>query len=214
VRVKLARLQELVGRRTQWQEQVTSLKRMREWVFAAEHLLSGAWAETEETLTNAAVAEHFDQWLGHLAQSLQTDPFSEHERQCLEHFVQTTHSFRPHLILCYDVNGLPPTNNETERYIRSLKTRARRMSGRKNWNSYLLRYGRYIAYYDCLAKQEAGDAVIEQRLKRVSLQQWRAARSSSRIPCSEQLKIWRFRHQRDQYLHSLQMRWQATAGGT
>ena len=212
--MKLARLKELVGRRTQWQEQVTSLKRMRAWVFTAEHLLSGGWALSEETLTNAAVAERFDQWLDHLIQSLQTEHYSDHERQCLEHFVQTTRSFRPHLILCYEVEGLPRTNNDTERYIRSLKTRARRMSGRKNWNSYLLRYGRYIAYYDCLALQEAGDAAIEKRLKRVSHQQWRAARSTNCAGRSEQLKIWRFRHKRDHYLHALAMRWQTTTEGT
>ena len=187
---------------------------MRAWVLTAEYHLSGDWALSEETLTNAAVAHRFNQWLDHLTQSLQTECYSEHERQCLEHFLQTTCSFRSHLILCYEVKGLPRTNNDTERYIRSLKTRARRMSGRKNWNSYLLRYGRYIAYYDCLAKQEAGEALLEHRLKQVSHQQWRTARSTSRIQRSEQLKIWRFRHKRDQYLHSLELRWQATAGGT
>jgi hypothetical protein len=207
-------LQVLVGRRTAWQEQVSSLRRMRAWVLAAEHLLSGDWAQSEKALSNATVAQRFDQWLNQLAESLQSESVSDHERQCLEHFLQTTHNFRPHLILCYDVKGLPRTNNETERYIRSLKTRARRMSGRKNWNSYLLRYGRYIAYYDCLVKQEAGDATLEHRLKQVSHQQWRIARSSSRIQRSEQLKLWRFRHKRDQYLLSLELRWQATAGGT
>ena len=187
---------------------------MREWVFTAEHLLSGAWALSEEPLTNAAVAQRFDQWLGHLAQSLQTEDYSDHERQCLEHFVQTTRSFRPHLIRCYDVEGLPRTNTEMERSIRSLKTRARRMSGRKNWNSYLLRYGRYVAYYDCLALQEAGDAAIERRLKQVNQEPRRAARRTSRARRSEQLKIGRFRNIRDHYLHALAIRWQATAGGT
>ena len=204
----------LVGRRTAWQEQVSSLRRMRAWVLAAEHLLSGEIAPGEQALTNATVAQHFDQWLDQLAQSPQTASFSDHERECLEHFLQTTRTFRPHLILCYEVEGLPRTNNETERYIRSLKTRARRMSGRKNWNSYLLRYGRYIAYYDCLAKLDAGEALLEHRLKQVSHQQWRLARSTCRVQRSEQLKLWRFRHKRDQYLHSLELRWQATANGT
>jgi hypothetical protein len=207
-------LQTLVGRRVAWQEQVNSLRRMRAWVLAAEHLLSGDWAPGEQALTNATVAQRFDQWLDQLAQSRQTESFSDHERKCLDHFLQTTHNFRPHLILCYEVKGLPRTNNETERYIRSLKTRARRMSGRKNWNSYLLRYGRYIAYYDCLAKLDAGEALLEHRLKQVSHQQWRLARSTCRIQRSEQLKLWRFRHKRDQYLHSLELRWQATANGT
>lgn len=204
----------LVGRRTAWQEQVSSLRRMRTWVLAAEHLLSGEIAPGEQALTNATVAQHFDLWLDQLAQSPQTASFSDHERECLEHFLQTTRTFRPHLILCYELEGLPRTNNETERYIRSLKTRARRMSGRKNWNNYLLRYGRYIAYYDCLAKLDAGEALLEHRLKQVSHQQWRVARSTCRIQRSEQLKIWRFRHKRDQYLHTLELRWQATADGT
>src|SRR6266852_5654920 len=35
-----------------------------------------------------------------------------------------------------------------ERSIRRLKTRYRRISGRKNWNAYVLRYGRSAAYYE------------------------------------------------------------------
>lgn len=62
VRMKLDRLKELVGRRTHWQEPVASLKRMRDWVFKAEHILSGTWADCEEALTNATVAERFDRW--------------------------------------------------------------------------------------------------------------------------------------------------------
>ena len=45
--------------------------------------------------------------------------------------------------------GLSPhTNNDMEGSIQGLKTRYRRISGRKNWNSYLLRYERSVAYYD------------------------------------------------------------------
>ena len=212
--MKLHRLRELVKRRTQWQEQVSSLKRMREWVFTAEHLLSGAWAQSEEALCNAAVAERFDHWCKQLAGSRETGHWSESEQQCLEHFVQTTQRLRPHLIQCYDVEGLPRTNNDTERYIRSLKTRYRRMSGRKNWNSYLLRYGRDVAYYDCWQQQAGGDIRLQERLKRVSHPQWRAARGTSQSVHSEQLKRWRFRHQRDRYLHTLESRWAETTGET
>ena len=214
VRVKLHRLQAVVRRRTQWQEQVTSLKRMREWVFTAEHILSGAWASSQETLCNAAVAQRFDDWCKQLACSRETERWSETEQQCLEHFVQTTQSLRPHLIQCYDVEGLPRTNNDTERYIRSLKTRYRRISGRKNWNSYLLRYGRDVAYYDCWQQQEGGDDDLAQRLKRISHHQWRTARCTSQTVHSEQLKRWRFRHKRDRYLHTLEMRWAETTWGT
>ncbi len=59
------------------------------------------------------------------------------EQRCLEHFLAVTQSQRPRLLYCYDVEGLPRTNNTMEGYIHSLKTRYRRVSGRKNWNSYL-----------------------------------------------------------------------------
>ena len=214
MRLKLNRLKEVVKRRSQWQKQVTSLKRMREWVFTAEHILSGEWASSQEILCNTAVAERFDHWCTQLALSRETEHWSETEQQCLAHFLQTTQSLRPHLIQCYDLEGLPRTNNDTERYIRSLKTRYRRISGRKNWNSYLLRYGRYVAYYDCLHQQEGGDLYLEERLKRVSHHQWRAARCTSHAAHSEQLKRWRFRHKRDRYLHTLEMRWAETTRGT
>lgn len=44
---------------------------------------------------------------------------------------------RPYLLLCYDHPGLPRTNNDLERTIRAIKTRYRRISGHKNWNTYL-----------------------------------------------------------------------------
>lgn len=212
--MKLDRLKELVGRRTHWQEPVASLKRMRDWVLTAEHILSGTWAESEEALTNAAVAERFDRWCTQLADSRQVECYSEHEQQCLEHFLQITQSLRPHLIYCYDLAGLPRTNNEMERYIRSLKTRYRRISGRKNWNGYLLRYGSRVAYYDCLAQQEGGEAPLEERLIHVSHQHWRVARAQSRMSQSESLKRWRFRHKRDLYLRTLELRWAQTTSGS
>jgi hypothetical protein len=214
VRVKLDRLKELVARRIHWQNQVASLKRMRQWVLSAQDILSGTWAESEAALTNATVAERFDPWWNQLAHSRQTEPYSDQEQECLEHFLQITQSLRPHLIHCYDVVGLPRTNNDMERSIRSLKTRYRRISGRKNWNNYLLRYGRRVAYYDCLVQQEGGETHLEGRLTHVSHQQWRLARAQSHSSPSESLKRWRFRHKRDLYLQTLELRWAQTTSGS
>lgn len=47
---KLERLKEPVGRRKQWQEVIDSLKRIRDWVLTAEHILSGVWADSKEPL--------------------------------------------------------------------------------------------------------------------------------------------------------------------
>jgi hypothetical protein len=214
VRVKLDRLKELVARRLHWQNQVASLKRMRQWVLSAEDILSGTWAESEVALTNARVAERFDPWWQQLAHSRETAPYSDQEQECLEHFVQITQSLRPHLIHCYDVGGLPRTNNDMERYIRSLKTRYRRISGRKNWNNYLLRYGRRVAYYDCLVQQDGKETQLEARLTHISPQQWRQARTQSPSSPSESLKRWRFRHKRALFLQTLELRWAQTTSGS
>ena len=101
-----------------------------------------------------------------------------------------------------------------EGYIRSLKTRYRRISGRKNWNSYLLRYGRCIAYYDYLEQEQASEKEIEQILKQVDHRCWHQVRAQCRREQSDQLKMYRFRHKRKRYLNQLEVRWEATLGCT
>jgi len=61
------------------------------------------------------------------------------------HLLKVLTHLRPGLVHCYDVKGFPRTNNEMERTIRAIKMHYRRISGRKNWNNYLLRYGRCVA---------------------------------------------------------------------
>jgi hypothetical protein len=73
---------------------------------------------------------------------------SEPEREYLTEFLQILSNLRPYLVQCYDREEFPRTNNDMEGSIRRLKTRYRRISGRKNWNAYLLRYGRSVAYYE------------------------------------------------------------------
>src|SRR5207244_4276458 len=67
VRQKLERLKELVERRKQWQDSINSLKGMRDWVLTTQHILSGAWADSHESLSNATVSQRFDQWCARLA---------------------------------------------------------------------------------------------------------------------------------------------------
>jgi hypothetical protein len=69
------------------------------------------------------------------------------ERRCLAHFLHVTANMAPRLFACYDMPALPRTNNDLEGLIRSVKTRYRRISGRKNWNRYLIRYGARVAFY-------------------------------------------------------------------
>jgi hypothetical protein len=184
---------------------------MQTWVIETEHILAGDWAKEEEVLTNKAVAEHFDAWLATLqAQLASSETLSETEKECLAHFLKVSMSLRARLVCCYDIPGLPRTNNDMECYIRGLKTRYRRVSGRKNWNAYLLRYGQSIAYFDSFEQAGLDEKALFARFSRIDHQTWRETRKQHRSIQSDRLKVFHFRHQQDLYLHELEARWEQT----
>lgn len=180
---------------------------MHGWVVEAEAILSGSWAGAEEQVTNAGVALRFDAWLAKLQGAASGQPVTETEQRCLSHFLHVTASLRPQLIACYDVEGLPRTNNDMEGFIRAIKTRYRRVSGRKNWNRYLLRYGRRVAYYEAQVRSAGGAAGVNGAVEQVTPKQWRGARAEQRARQEEQLKQYRFRHKRAKFLQGLEARW-------
>ena len=190
------------------------VRRLHARVLEAEAILAGGWAATAEELTNAAVAERFDQWVAQLRTTGAQAAETELEQICLAHFLHVTQNMRPQLVQCYDVPGLPRTNNDLEGFIRAIKTRYRRVSGRKNWNRYLLRYGRRVAYYEARVRMEGGTIEVEQGVGRVTPAQWRAARAEQRRCQAEQLKQHRFRHKRTAFLQELEGRWAAARSRT
>jgi len=208
---KLARLLAIVAERLAWQKQLAQVKRMRQWVFDAEHLLDGSWAQAGEVVSNETVGSRLDAWRQKLARQLTDGTLSELEQACLSQFLQTLTNLRPHLVQCYDRESFPRTNNELERSIRRLKTQYRRISGRKNWNTYLLRYGRCVAYAAWWEQDAERQRQLEQRASQLDRTRWRELRRETKTAQSEQLKRFRFRHKRPQYLASLEARWTAAA---
>jgi hypothetical protein len=169
---KLARLKAIVAERAAWAGQLAQVKRMHGWVLSVEHLLDGGWAQEGEVVSNVTVGSRLDAWREQMAKRLTDGTLSEREQECLTEFLQVLSNLRPYLVQCYDRQDFPRTNNEMERSIRGLKTRYRRISGRKNWNAYLLRYGRSAAYYEWWEQDAARrQQLIEQtsRLDRTRL---------------------------------------------
>ena len=166
-----------MGRREQWREELECVRRMHGWVVEAEGLLSGSWAGEGEKVTNAGVALRFDAWVATLKEDMNGQQLTETEQRCLRHFLHVTASLRAQLIVCYDVAGLPRTNNDMEGFIRAIKTRYRRVSGRKNWNRYLLRYGRRVAYYEAQVRRMGGEAGVNRAVGQVTPKQWREGRA-------------------------------------
>lgn len=208
---KVARLSTIVAERAAWSEQVAQLKRMRQWVLDVEHILDGSWACGGAKVSNAKVGRRLDSWRKQMSRHLTDGTLCDLEQECLTQFLQQLSNLRPHLVQCYDQKGFPRTNNEMERSIRGLKTRYRRISGRKNWNSYLLRYGRSVAYAAWWEQDAAHRELLEHRAARLDRARWRKLRQESKATQSEFLKRFRFRHKRQQFLASLESRWAAAS---
>jgi len=205
----------LIGRRDRWHEEIESVRRMHTRVLAAEQILCGDGLRAEGLMvSNATVGQRFDSWCARLREQLRDEGVSPTERRCLEHFLHVTDNMRPKLIQCYDLTSLPRTNNDMEGLIRSIKTRYRRISGRKNWNRYLLRYGRRVAYYEAGVRMTGEASAMNASVGQVAHDRWRMARAEQRLCQQEQLKQYRVRHRRQQFLAGLEMRWAETTQRT
>jgi hypothetical protein len=208
---KLARLKAILAERAAWADQLAQLKRMHSWVLEVDHLLDGTWAQEGEVVSNVTVGRRLDGWCEHMAKRLTDGTLSQLEQQCLTAFLQVLSNLRPYLVQCYDRQDFPRTNNEMERSIRRLKTRYRRISGRKNWNAYLLRYGRSVAYYEWWERDAARRQQLVEQTSHLDRRRWRQLRREASTAHSEQLLRFRFRHKRQAYLSSLEERWALAA---
>jgi Transposase IS66 family len=208
---KLARLKAIVAERAAWAGQLAQIKRMHGWVLSVDHLLDDSWVQEGEVVSNVTVASRLDAWREQMAKRLTDGTLSQREQECLTEFLQVLSNLRPYLVQCYDRQDFPRTNNEMERSIRGLKTRYRRISGRKNWNAYLLRYGRSVAYYEWWEQDAARRQQLVEQTSRLDRTRWRQLRREATTAHSEQLTRFRFRHRRQAYLNSLEERWAAAS---
>ena len=204
----------MIGRREQARNDLDLVRRLHADVVAAEDILSGATLTAlGQPVTNTTVRERYAAWCTQLRARLVDPALAETERRCLQHFLHVTTNMTPRLFKCYDMTGMPRTNNDMEGFIRSVKTRYRRISGRKNWNRYLIRYGARVAFYEARARTgELG--TMEAALREVPPYRWRQGRAEQTVRQQEQLKQHRVRHRREAFLADLEARWAALGAGT
>jgi len=191
---------------------LAAIKMMQAWVLEVEHIFDGSWAKQEEEINNAEVGRRFEAYLERLSRFVEAEERTEDEKFRLGHLLKVLTHLRPWLVQCYDIEGFPRTNNEMERTIRAIKMQYRRISGRKNWNNYLLRYGRCVAYQEWWLHQPDGEAQLQARLRQVAPSSWQRVRQETRHCHLEQLNRFRFRHRPLDYLAALEMRWEQTTG--
>lgn len=208
---KLARLQVIVAERAIWAESLAQVKRLHGWLLEIEHVLDRSLEAQGEVVNNETVASHLDHWRERMSRQLTEGSLSQLEQECLGEFLQVLTNLRPYLVQCYDHPDFPRTNNDMERSIRRLKTQYRRVSGRKNWNAYLLRYGRCVAYASWWEQDETHRQHLQEQAAHLDRVRWRQLRKETSRAQHEQLIRFRFRHKRQALLASLEARWATSA---
>jgi hypothetical protein len=91
-----------------------------DWVFRIAHVLGDVGA------TGELVRDRLAGLTGAMAGALD-GPLAAAKR----HFLKVTRSYWPGLFWCYDVPGLPRTNNDLEQFFGSVRYHQRRATGRK-----------------------------------------------------------------------------------
>jgi len=186
-------------------DQVAQLRRQRQWLIDLEHLLDLSKQSEQPPLTSRRVAQAVDRYLTELLAQVVFDGDEEDQRVAM-HINRTFRNRWWGLFTCYDVEDLPRTNNELERYMRRIKTGQRRVSGRKNVHDFIIRYGRYAA---CVDYRESVDELLA-RLQQVSHDDFLRERRALDTALLREQKRYRFRHYQADYLRELEERW-ATA---
>jgi hypothetical protein len=200
----LRRLLALTKHRAPFAAQVERYRRQRQWLIDLEHLLD---PERDPPKSSASVRQAVEHYLIDLTTRSTHDA---EDQRVAEHIHQVFRSFWWGLFTCYDVPGLPRTNNELERFIRQIKMGQRRVSGRKNVHDFIIRYGAYAALVD---SGESLDELLT-RLADVDQEAFLQERKRLNLTLLDEAKIHRFRHHRTDYLAELEVRWEAAVAQT
>lgn len=187
-------------------EQEAGLRQAHTWVGQIAHLLEPtALGQTPDALTGSTVRERVENSLREIAQMSARDDFPAWLRPAVEHFRAVLEHFRDYLYHCYDIPGLPRTNNDLEQFYRRVKATERRITGHRRSDTFVVRMGGFAAY--ALATDHVDEADLRAVLARVPSSDWLAERQTLRTIQERQTQMRRFRLHRDAYLADLEARW-------
>lgn len=167
-----------------------------DWVHQVAMLLDNETAQDAHTVQQSLSQllnemEHSDARVGELADGI-------------EHFLKVTRSYWSGLFHCYEVEGLPRTNNALEHVFGQLRHHQRRVTGRKVASASLVLRGsvRLVAVVATRMK-----TFTVQEFAAVSTENWQDVRSELQQHHSKRLQQRRFRRDPDGYLAELEAKY-------
>jgi hypothetical protein len=166
--------------------------------------IARAW-EPEPPTSGAAVQAQVATILQEIREGIEQGTIAAWLQPALTHLADLLQRIGPALYHCYDVPGLPRTNNDLEHFYRRLKCTERRITGHKRSDQFVVRAGGF-AVYAVLAAEKAEDD-LQATFGAVTAEAWQGERQRLHAICQRQLKMHRFHLDRSAYLADLETRW-------
>ncbi len=162
-------------------------------VHEAAHVLGNA-----DGATGAEVAARYDVLLADVRRRADA---GGRLAEALRHFLKVTASYRRGLFACYDVDGLPRTNNGLEQLFGSVRYHERRSTGRKGASPSLVLRGS-VRIVSSLVTRLRGVPALSLSGERVTV--WRGLRAGLERRRSSRAQRCRFRRDSVGYLQRLE----------
>jgi hypothetical protein len=156
------------------------------------------------------VRRRVESYLDELATTLTDGQVPAWLERPVEHLVTVLRRLGDGLYHCYDVPGLPRTDNDLEQFYRRVKALERRITGHKRSDTFVVRVGGF-AVYAAAAASQATESDLLRQLGAVPAEAWQAERAVLWANQERQIKMRRFRLHRAAYLADLEARWSLVA---
>ena len=204
---RLARLRELIRRaQARVGARAAELRGAHGWLREiARRLAPPVAAPAEPAPTGAQVRQRVEACLDEMTAAVADGRVPAWLRRPVGHVATVLRRLGDGLYRCYDVPGLPATNNEQERFYRRLKSGHRRATGRRRADAFVVRVGGFAAYATAASTEPEADVL--RRLAAVPAACWERERAGLRAAQERQAAMRRFRLRRAAYLADLEARW-------
>jgi len=163
------------------------------WVHQAAHLL-----ENEDEAPGSEVRRRME---GLLAEMMEDQASVGALQPAVVHFLKVSASYWPSLFYCYDVPGVPRTNNGLEQFFGSVRYHHRRASGRIRASAATIVRGSVRAFAATTSRLHLFG---EYELRHPNLERWRDLRQSLALRQEARRQQGRFRKDPAAYLAALE----------
>lgn len=186
---------------------MATLRQGQQWMIDIAHILDAPLPELTTSKSSvrlnqgARVRQQLNRYLFKLKKQR---GLSEWLMKFRQHLIDITGRWGTDLFVCYDIAGVPPTNNALESRFGRLRRDQRRISGRQYNTATLLDEGPYLIW-------ECGDreAQVLARLRRVAANRVDYQRRYQKLRAEKERRrlIYRLQHHRRKVFSELEAEW-------